>query len=334
MIANAFFCIGAAGIVTAFACAVCALIVYFTQGEQLALQFVESAVIKFNGVIVGATGFGLLAFVHTSGKPMLAILNNVVDTPPEYSPEFLTRMRRVVSWKWALLFAGPMTIIGGTVLWRAGFPMNGFAKISLAVSTISIYFVASSILAFYFYAILLFRYLEVHSSTGQLPRLRLKCPVGSLDLQAIDSFFVVSATVGIAAIYFGFRGTLTANFVGTTELFRKLMVLPLIFYLPATICYSLYPRYVLRHMSECDTMLMVEEFERQTSAHKIEDLQASLEFRKLIYDLKEKMLLDRRTLPLLSLKDAPSLTMSLIIVLQFIAQKDSVVADFLSSAFK
>ena len=338
MIANAFFCLGGFGVFIAVLCVIGALIIYFTQGEQAALFFIETSIVKFNGILVGATGYGLLAFVHSSGKRMLGVLLSVVSTPDDYAATLAVRVRRVTSWAWVLLLAVPMTIIGGTVLWRAGFPMGGFARIYLATATISIYFVASSILAFYVYTILLFRYLEQYSGTSVDPRFQLKCSFASMDLQMIDSFFVVSSTIGVAAIYFGFRGTLTANFVGTTELFRKLMVLPLVFYLPATLCYSLYPRYVLRQISECDTLQMVEEFERQATGQAagqdLNDFKNNLELRKLIFDIKEKMINDRRAVPLLSLKDAPSLTMSIVIVIQLLAQKDSVVANFLQSVFK
>lgn len=337
MIANAFFCLGGFGVFIAVLCVIGALIIYFTQGEQAALFFIETAIVKFNGILVGATGYGLLAFVHSSGKRMLGVLLSIVSTPDSHAAKLAVLIHRVTSWAWVLLLAVPMTIIGGTVLWRAGFPMRGFAQVYLATATISIYFVASSILAFYVYTILLFRYLEQHSGTS-IDRFRLKCSFASMDLQTIDSFFVVSSTIGVAAIYFGFRGTLTANFVGTTELFRKLMVLPLVFYLPATLCYSLYPRYVLRQISECDTLEMVEEFERQATGQaagqKLKDFKNNLELRKLIFDIKEKMVNDRRAVPLLSLKDAPSLTMSIVIVIQLLAQKDSVVANFLQSVFK
>src|SRR5262249_3958348 len=135
-------------------------------------------------------------------------------------------------------------------------------------------------------------------------------------------------------IYLGFRGTLTANFVGNSDLFHKLMALPLVLYLPATLCYSFYPRYVLRQISECDTLEMLEELERQSIDEKHDGLKSRLEFRKLLLDVKEKIINDRRAVPLLSIRDAPSLTMSILIVIQFIAQKDSVVSQFLQGFFK
>ncbi|HEX7831823.1 MAG TPA: hypothetical protein VF787_19360 [Thermoanaerobaculia bacterium] len=325
-----------AALVSAAGCVFGVLVTYFVQGERMALALMEAWVIRFNGILVGAAGLGLLLFVWQSGKSTIATLNSLLVIPDELVVEFARRMHRITSLKWAAMIVIPLSVIGGIVLWYAKFPLAGFARLYLTASVISVYVIASSILAFYTYTILLFRYVEDHSlyTKAKRPRFQLRCSFGSMDLQSIDSFFVVSATLGVLAIYLGFRGTLTANFVGTTELFRKLMILPILLYLPATLCYSLYPRWVLRQVSECDTLQLVDEFEEQTSLHKEKGFKANLALRAMILDVKEKILNDRRSVPLLSLKDAPSLTMSIVIVLQFIAQKDTVVSEFFDKVFK
>lgn len=329
MIARAFFYVVMAGIGTAVAAAVGALLTAWVQDGKLAIELVQTGAFRFNGVLVGATGYGLLAFVYRSGGRMLGQLNRVLDVPPEFAGEYTRHLDRVTSWRWWLLIVTPLSIVGSFVLWLAGFPLDGFAHFFLAVGVSSIYVAASAILASYIYMILFFHFIEEHSGYSVRPRIRLKCSFASMDLQTIDSFFIVSAALGVVAIYLGFRGTLTANFVGTTDLFRQLMVLPLIFYLPATICYSFYPRYVLRQITECDTLELVEAFDEQTKElPPADDIKGTLELRALIFEIKEKMLNDRRAVPLLTLKDAPSLTMSLIIVMQFIAQNDAVVAQF------
>jgi hypothetical protein len=335
VIARAFFYAILAGIATVVAAAFGALITYIFQTDQLALELVQTAVFNFNGILVGGAGFGLLAFAYWSGARMLATLNSILDVPEEYLTAYARHLERARSWKWWLLIVTPLSIVGALVLWRAGFPMDGFANFYLAFGVSAIYVVASSILASYVYTILLFHFVEEHSGYSMRPRIRFKCSFASMDLQAIDSFFVVSAAFGVLAIYLGFRGTLTANFVSTTELFRKLMILPLVFYLPTTLCYSFYPRYVLRQVTECDTLELVDEFVQQTQKQPdANDLKGALELRALILDIKEKMLNERRATPLLTLKDAPSLTMSLIIVAQFIAQNDSVVAAFFNHFFR
>lgn len=335
MIARAFFYAVLSGIAIVIAAAAGALITYVYQSEDLAYQLVQSAIFDFNGLCVGAVGYGLLTFVYLAGSRMLAMLNGILEVPDEYAKEYALYLERARSWRWWLLIVTPLSIVGSIVLWRAGFPLYGFANFYLAVGVSLIYVVGSSILASYIYTILLFHFIEERSGYSMRPRIRLKCSFASTDLQTIDNFFIVSAAFGILAVYLGFRGTLTANFVGTSELFRKLMILPLVFYLPATLCYSFYPRYVLRQVTECDTLELVDAFEEQTKGARSEDdLKSTLELRALVLDIKEKMINARRAVPLLTLKDAPSLTMSFIIVMQFIAQNDAVVAAFFDRFFR
>lgn len=334
MIARAFFYAVLSGIIIVIVAALGAFITYTYQSEELAYQLVQAAIFDFNGLCVGAVGYGLLIFVYRAGARMLAMLNSILEVPDEYAKEYASSLERARSWHWWMLIVTPLSIVGSIVLWRAGFPLHGFANFYLAFGVSLIYVVASSILASYVYTILLFHLIEERSGYSMRPRIRLKCSFASTDLQTIDNFFIVSAAFGILSIYLGFRGTLTANFVGTSELFRKLMILPLVFYLPATLCYSFYPRYVLRQVTECDTLELVDAFEEQTKGSPAEnDLKSTLELRALVLDIKEKMINARRAVPLLTLKDAPSLTMSLVIVMQFIAQNDSVVAAFFDRFF-
>ncbi len=149
-----------------------------------------------------------------------------------------------------------------------------------------------------------------------------------MELETIDSFFVITSTIGIIAIYIGFRGTLTANFINTPEVFKNLLILPTILYLPATLCYSFYPRYVLRKVVECDVLCRIEEFEKDAENAGSMTFKDGLELRKLILELKEKMITEYRATPLLSIKDTPSLTISMILVLQIVFQKDSTVSNF------
>jgi hypothetical protein len=221
VIARAFFHVVLAGIGIVVVITICALITYIVQTEQMAVDLVQSAVFNFNGVFVGAFGYGLLTLVYFSGKRMLAMLNGVLDVPDDHMPQYARHLERATSLRWWLMIVAPLTAVGATVLWYAGFPLMGWARFCLAVGVMSIYIVGSAILAFYVYTILLFHFIEEHAGYSTKPRIRLKCSFASMDLQAIDSFFIVSATLGVISIYLGFRGTLTANFTGTTELFAS-----------------------------------------------------------------------------------------------------------------
>lgn len=307
---------------------------YLLHGETMTRDFIRAYFGTFNAIGVAATGYALMLFVRTTGHAVMSQLLDVLHVPDQHAVTFARGLDRATSWRATNWISIPLTIIGSLALWWRGFPLIGFAKIYLALSAFTIYYVASNILSFYLLVILLFRFVEDASNKGRGERFRLKVSPGGMEIRTIDAFLVTSATMGVFTLYVGIRATLTATFADSVPFLRELLLLPFILYLPATLCYSFYPRYVLRHISECDAVASIETFERQVASTPPDDIRANLELRKLIMDLKEKMLNDCRSVPVLGLKDAPSLTMSIIIVLQVIAQKDSVYADFLNSLLR
>jgi hypothetical protein len=307
-----------------------ALGTYVLQGDVLTRDFVRAYFGTFNAIGVAATGYALMMFVRTTGRAVMSQLVDILHVPDEHAATFARQLHRTTSWASANWICIPLTLVGSVALWWRGFPLAGFAKIYLALSAFTIYYVASNILAFYIFVILLFRFIEDRSrNTGE--RFRLNVSPGGMEMRTVDAFLVTSATMGVFTLYVGIRATLTATFADSIPFLRELLLLPFILYLPATLCYSLYPRYVLRHVSECDALASIEALEREVASSPPGDIRTNLELRKLMMDLKEKMLNDCRSVPVLGLKDAPSLTMSIIVVLQVIAQKDSVYADFFKS---
>ena len=333
MLASSLLCLLGCALLSAGLCVLGVILTYFMQGEATALGLMKAWVVDFNGLLVGAAGYGLLFFVWSKGKAILAQLNNLLDVPPEHASKLLKLHHRTTSWLWINFISVPITIAGAIILWNCRFPLTGFAHLYLAICSISIYYVASSILAFFVYTLVLFSYIEDQSQRGSTTRLTRKRRVG-MDLETIDSFFVISSTIGVASIYLGFRGTLTANFVNTPEVFKSLLILPTILYLPATLCFSFYPRYVLRKIAECDILCRIQEFEDDAEKLQPSTLKDGLELRKLILELKDKMVSEYKASPLLSIKDAPSLTISILLVLQFVFQKDSVVSGFFGNLFR
>jgi hypothetical protein len=65
-----------------------------------------------------------------------------------------------------------------------------------------------------------------------------------------------------------------------------------------------------------------------------EDPKARLELRKLLIEVKSVMAEERKSVPLLTLRDAPALTLAAFTVIQFIVQKDPVLVNFFKSIFK
>ena len=112
------------------------------------------------------------------------------------------------------------------------------------------------------------------------------------------------------------------------------MIIPVLFFLPAALVYSFYPRWVLRQVWEADTFVAVEDFAKEAAALDQGDFKESLNMKKLILELKEKMLSERRAAPLFTLKDAPTLTMAILMLLQLVAQKDPILSDYFRKAFQ
>ena len=328
MLANALFSIIRAMIVAVTLTAVGVLVAYVLQGDQMARDFLKSAAYHFDGLLVFAAGYGLLGYVRSTGRSLLSQLIQVVELQPDDQPMLLHLERRAVAWRWTNAIALPLTAVGAVALWNCGYPLDGFARFYLALWTTSIYYVASAILAFYIFVIALFKFIEERSESAVLQRAAL-----SRKVQVMDSFFVISATMGVVAIYLGFRGTLTANFVYPSAVVRDLLVMPIVLYLPATLFYSLYPRHVLRHLVALDAVRMTEDLEHWMLERPPADLKDELELRRLVMEIRERTLAERQAMPLLSLKDAPSLTISILIFIQFVLQRDSVVAGFFDGLF-
>lgn len=311
-----------------------ALCTHLLQGDAMARQFAGSFFGTFNGVGVASTGYALLWFVHTIGRTFIAQVGTLVIVPERHRLSFARELQRAASWSAANVIAVPLAVLGCATLWWRGFPHAGFAKWYLAVCSFSIYYVASGILAFYLRVILLFRFIEDRSFERTSERVRLQSSPGSIELRFIDLFLVTSATFGLVTLYVGLRATLTASFADQQPFLRELLLLPFVLYLPATICYSIYPRYVLRQVSEGTALAAIEAFESHLGQNRQLSVKDDLELRNLVMDVKEKMLADCRAVPLLGLKDAPSLAMSLVIVLQFVVQRDTVIGAFVRGLFK
>jgi hypothetical protein len=62
-------------------------------------------------------------------------------------------------------------------------------------------------------------------------------------------------------------------------------------------------------------------------------LKERIEMQKTLSEIKEKILLERHQFPIVSLKDSPSLLISILMILQFIGQYDKTINEFFRSFF-
>jgi hypothetical protein len=298
------------------------------QGQGAASDLTIAWFFAFDGILAGAAGYGTIFFMCREGSILTSALRSVIEVPDSLQEEFRQHMEFFKPWWRPFLVAVVLTVIGGFIATGAGIPLKGFAHRYLLVMVISFYFVGSYGLMFILGVLDLFRFIDTNADSVPDERIKLKAPFLSQGIQTIDLFLIVSSGMCVFAVYVCFRGTLTA-FAGAPPAFYKALIIPVFFYLPASLVYSFYTRYVLRQVWENDTFAAIDQFAEETKLDVVQNLKERLELRKLILDVKEKMLMERRALPLISFKDAPTLTMALLMAIQLIAQKDPIVSVFL-----
>ncbi len=317
-----FFCL-----VSLILCLIGYGITYSLQSREMAESFFVSWIFYFNGILVGGSGYGLLWYVLREGRNLLAMLNNAIGIQNLEPVKVVVYSRRANSWMWRNLIAIPITIVGAFLLWHSEFPLSGFAKYYLAVSAMSIYYVGACILVFFVFVLLMFKAIEESLEVQDLHK-----KVSPLEYASINNFLALTATMGVFAIYFGFRGTLTANFgvAGFEDSLRRFFILPLGLFLPATLVYSFYPRFVLKKLHDHQILAQIRIFEdlKLASQKKRATAKERLEVEKLLSEIKEKLVAERKQLPIIGYKDSPSLALVILMILQLIFQNDKIVRDF------
>ena len=308
-------------------------ITFIFQGSDMALALFESYFLKFNGIFVGGFGYGLLFYLRSTEQQGFNSLLNLL----EIDDENLIILHRYNIWvsdyKRKNLIAMIVTLLGGAILWNCGYPLSGFAKYFLAITSISMFYVAGLMSGYFFSSMLIFRKLDEICK-----RISLKKAASSFELENLNISFIISSTIAVFALYIAFRGTLTANFVSIENniVFHKFLIYPVIIFLPGILFTSFYYRYVLKKIKDNETIKKIERIEAISIAEisKISNAKEKLEMEKLLIEIKEKLILETKKSPILSLKDSPALAVALVLLLQFIIQNDKQVQLFINSLFK
>jgi len=302
------------------------VITYIFQGSDIASRFIIAWIFDFNGLFVGGTGYGLLLFVKRKGRNIFNDIINTIKLSGASDNYWVSTINTYFNWLRVTTYSIPVTLIGGFILWKCGYPLQGFAKYYLAICSISIYFVATFILIYFLNLIRLFMHLEANSDT-----IEYTGNSSPMIMESINTFLIITATLGLIAIYFGFRGTLTAGFAFKEPIFKKALILPIVIYLPATLIYSFYPRLVLKHISDKRIILKIEKLNQLNDTIMNDprnSIKEKVEFQRSIADLKEKIYSETKRFPVLGLKDSPSLLLSLLIIIQFIMGRDQTISSF------
>lgn len=314
-------------IISTLVCASGVGITLFTQGGEIAMALYHSYVFEFNGILIVGFGYGLYWFINTRGMVLFNSVSNIIEQDDSETIGIL-RFFNIANNKFKQqLYGVTCAAIGGTILWNCGYPLNGFAKYFLAVSSISLFYVAGMMAPFFYSIVYMFRNLDRESDT-----IKLKNGTStSFEMENIDTCLMICTTIGVCALFLSFRGTLTANytFLGNGEVFRQLLITPIIAFLPALIFVSFYYRYVLRKLQSNDIIRSIQEIEdKYKNQENATSKKEELEINKLILDIKEKISSQYNKTPWFSLKDSPALFVVLLLIVEFIVKYDEVVKSF------
>lgn len=297
--------------------AVCSLLAWAVDGEQAAIDLLDTGIMKMKGPWVWTFGFGLSSFIVYRGRFLPASIGGVL-VANEVTAAASARIERSTSHRHALRYTIPTTVLGIFLTYFYGIPNKGISYYLVFGAVCSIYYVA---------AFLLFHFVEVtgafHDLFESMDAVAFKTIYDPLHLENLTTYFALTTTLGLIAIYAGFRGTLTAGFVFKHELWRIFLSTPLILFLPATLFYNYYPRYVLKRIVQHKI------FEAMKRLGNADEQSAKL----LLHDLKECSFVNSQILPFLDYKSIPSYLIAAFFVISLAYNNDPAVQTFMKYLF-
>jgi hypothetical protein len=125
----------------------------------------------------------------------------------------------------------------------------------------------------------------------------------------------------LISIYAGFRGTVTAGFEFQHEVWRVFLLTPLILFVPGTLFYDYYPRYVLRKIVQHKV------FELMTRLSASDGSDAS----GLVDKLQRAAATNSQILPFVDYKTLPSYLIAIVFVISLAYTHDPTVRAFLQA---
>jgi hypothetical protein len=316
-------------------------------------EFFVSYVYHWNGLVVATSGFGALHFGMSTYKQQFNyLISEILRFQADEVVEIYFQLEKLYSIWNKQLIAIPVLIVGASILYICGYPMNGLPKYFLWLSSSSMFYAGGLMLAGGIYSIRLFNTLEKN-----IEKIELQNNVHILELENFNLYLSTLFLTATIALYFAFRGTLTANFTFVppyewinylVHLFipspdnyksvRNLLIYPIIIFLPFAAFAAFYMRLVLRKIyltSIKRRILEIDELakpavENAASSYTVDRI---IEIRNAVMDLKEKIIKNNKVLPLVDIKDSPSIILLAIIFIQFIIHNDSTIKDFLIGLF-
>lgn len=314
-----------------------------------ARTFLVSYVYYWNGLIVAMTGFGALHFGLTTYKQQVHyLIFEILHITGDLQFAVTAELEKLYSFWNKQLIAIPILIIGSIILYVCGYPMTGFPKYFLWVSSSFMFYAGGLMLAYGLFSLHIFHVLEKN-----IENVDLQDDVNIVELENFTLYLSILFLAATSALYFAFRGTLTANFTFTPpnqliehivnlivapgsnySSVRNLLLYPIVIFLPLTLFAGFYMKLVLRKIYLASIKRKISDIDAlakpiiEDADSKKDPAIAIIEVRKTVMELKEKIIQNNKVLPLITLNDSPSIVLMLVVFLQFVWISDKHVKGF------
>lgn len=300
-------------VVIAVIIAGCSLVVWLTGGQAAVIGLIATGVVGMKGPWVWTFGWGLASFARDRGRQLPAILDGIL-VPNEATAAAAAHIERSTWHRHAWRYTVPITLLGGILTAVYGIPNAGIAYFLVFVGVCSIYYVAAFLLHHFVAVTMAF-----HQLLERMQGVAFRKMYSPLHLENLTTYLSITTALGLVAIYAGFRGTLTAGFQFRQEVWRAFLSTPVVLFLPGTLLYNYYPRYVLRKIVQHKVFRTMERL--STAA---DDAGA----KSLLVELRECGLLNTQILPFLDYKSLPSYLLAVFFALSLAYNSDPAVKAF------
>jgi len=288
------------------------IVVYLVDGKQAMEELLSTGVEGMKGPWVWTFGAGLAMFIMNSGRHLAVSLTSVLS-PGEAVLAAAARIERSTLHRAALRYTLPITVAGIVLTWAYVLPNDGLGRLILSLMTISIYYIGG---------FLLFHFVEImrafHELFDRAESVHFRYDYSPAHLENITTYLSITTGLGLIGIYAGFRGTLTAGFLFPSGAWRSFLVTPVVLFLPGTLLYNYYPRYVLRKILQ---FKVFEAMSRLSTANEQDS-------RGLLMDLREAAVTNGQILPFLDYKSLPSYLIAILFAISIAYSNDPAVRAF------
>lgn len=292
----------------------CSLIIWIAQGQNALLGFIDTVVVRMKGPWVWVFGYGLASFITHRGRLLPTVLAGLL-VPNEVTLSVMARIERSTHHQNALHYTIPITVLGIFLTVMYGIPNQGIGYVMIFLGVCSIYYIAAFLLFHFVEITLAFNELFEHMDAVEFKRV-----YSPLHLENLTNYLALTTALGIIAIYAGFRGTLTAGFAFHGGEWRIFLSTPLILFLPGTLFYNYYPRYVLRKILQHKVFRTME---------RLGDTEQQ-DVKSLLLDLKETAVLNSQILPFLDYKSLPAYMLAIFFAVSLAYHNDPAVKTFVN----